>query len=231
MGEEEPVANNPQPKPLGPHYSLRALFIAVVVFGILCLVWRLAIHSRDLARAMDEATRVKHLALNLHNYHTSMHYFPPATTRDSEGRPFKSWRIAAVNFVEATPLYSTYDHKQPWNSPGNDAACLFHFSAYTSPRAKNKDKFCTNIFMPTGPGTVGESPVSLDDITDDHGTTILLLCHLKSDVHWHEPRDIHISEFTRAPGDPQSHSLSRRIISRAPMSRWLMARFAGLGPT
>jgi prepilin-type processing-associated H-X9-DG protein len=74
---------------------------------------------------------------------------------------------------------------------------------FVSPRAENIDKFCTNIFMPTGPGTVGETSVSLDDITDDHATTILLLCYLKSDVHWHEPRDIHISEFARAPGDPQ----------------------------
>lgn len=177
--------------------------ICVTVFGVVFgVVWQAGSAMREAARRIEESQRLKWIALAMHNYHAVYQSFPEAVVIDTEKQPFRSWRVSVVPFIESSNLFTQYQLQQAWNSPANDALCRFEFRLYSSPRATNKDKFCTNIFMPIGAGTVGEMPVSLDDITDDHATTILLLCHLKSDVHWHEPRDIHISEFTRAPGDP-----------------------------
>jgi hypothetical protein len=57
--------------------------------------------------------------------------------------------------------------------------------------------------MPVGPGTIGEHQTSIDDITDGNSTTIMLLALKPSDILWHEPRDLSISDITRAPGDPK----------------------------
>src|SRR5258707_7271470 len=45
--------------------------------------------------------------------------FPPAASRDQEGRPLLSWRVLLLPYVEQAALYQEFHLDEPWDSPHN----------------------------------------------------------------------------------------------------------------
>lgn len=191
-----------QSAPPGPRFSLRWLFVVITIVGLLlALIWPAVRAARQAACRQQVFNNLKQVGLGYHIYQDVNSPFPGAITTRSAGSPHVSWRVELVHFLESTDLWSRYQFAQPWNSPANMATCDFYFPAYCGPRAPRSSRF-THIVMPTGPGTVGEKPATLSDITDPHDQTILVMTLQRSDILWHEPRDLSIREITRAPGNP-----------------------------
>lgn len=101
---------------------------AVAVVGMILLVVLLFLpaveQSRESARRTQSKNNLKQICLALWNYQDTFVCLPAGGTFDSEGRGHHGWGIATLPYLEASPLYSQIDFKQPWDAPYN-AGC-FH---------------------------------------------------------------------------------------------------------
>ena len=185
--------------------GLLGLLAAAAVLLTVCTgLWR----SIDSARAASQHTqfqgRMKYVVLALHNYMDFYGTMPPVGS-PSPTAPICSWRVSVTPFLEQQALFAAYRHDLPWNDPANDALCHgIACDCFWHSRHRNVHDQCTNIIAITGPGTMWppEGPRHLSDVTDDQFSTIILVEIARSDIAWHEPRDIAIDEvsFIGGPG-------------------------------
>ncbi len=78
-------------------------------------------------RAPDSVTdTIARSVRNLHNISDGIHEFhaatkqlPPAIIYGPDRRPWHSWRVLILPFMEMDELYAQYDFSQPWDSPKN----------------------------------------------------------------------------------------------------------------
>lgn len=52
----------------------------------------------------------------MHNYHDTYNHFPEPASRDDDGNPLLSWRVAVLPFIEQQALYEKFRLDEPWNS-------------------------------------------------------------------------------------------------------------------
>ena len=55
----------------------------------------------------------------MQDYHTEHRTFPSAASRDEDGKPLLSWRVALLPYLEQKALYDRFHHDEPWDSPHN----------------------------------------------------------------------------------------------------------------
>lgn len=65
------------------------------------------------------SNNLKQIMLAFHNYHETHGHFPPAVVYGPDGKPWHSWRVLILPFLEQAALYNAYDFTQPWDSPKN----------------------------------------------------------------------------------------------------------------
>lgn len=183
---------------------LGLLAVAAVLLTLCTGLWRE--YDRAWANTHDSVFqgRMKQTALGLHNYLDTYGTMPPVGS-PSPTKPICSWRVSVLPFLEQQALFAAYRQDLPWNDPINNALCRGvprPLDEHT--RHRNVHDRCTNIVAVTGPGTMWppEGPRRLSDITDNHDSTIILVEIARSDIAWHEPRDIDIAEvsFVGGPG-------------------------------
>ncbi len=69
-----------------------------------------------LARSMNN---LRQIGLALHNFHSANNNFPPAVVYGPDGKPWHSWRVLILGYIEELELFNQYDFTQPWDSPKN----------------------------------------------------------------------------------------------------------------
>lgn len=74
---------------------------------------------RAAARRTVSMNNLKQLALAFHNYADAYGRFPPAAIVGPDGRPWHSWRVLLLPFLEKNDLAEKYDFSEPWDSPRN----------------------------------------------------------------------------------------------------------------
>jgi hypothetical protein len=135
---------------------------------------------------------MKQILLAMHNYELQYKALPPAYTVDANGKPLHSWRTLLLPYLEQGPLYVSIDLAKPWNDPVNAKALetnvpVFHCPAASEP--ENTTTYLANV-GPNGclrPGM----PRRLDEITDDHDVTLMLIEASEDDaVPWMAPTDV-----------------------------------------
>lgn len=188
-------------------FSLWQLLLAVTVVAMLLGVamWFLywVNEARSAAANAVLQGHQKQTVLALHNYHDLHGVMPPAGDA-SKSPPEMSWRVAITPYMESQAFFNAYRQDLPWNAAANDGLCRQFASRhlFTHPSAKNRDDACTNIVAVTGPGTLwpDSGPRKLEDVSDGLRQTIILVEIARSDIAWHEPRDIDIDEVSFVPG-------------------------------
>ena len=75
--------------------------------------------ARAAARRTASSNHLKQLALGFHNFHDTYGCFPPAAVIGPDGKPWHSWRVLLLPFLDEMALYKQYDFSQPWDSPKN----------------------------------------------------------------------------------------------------------------
>ncbi len=75
--------------------------------------------ARDAARRAASSNNLKFLAIAAHNFHDTHNTFPPAVVIGPDGKPWHSWRVLLLPYLEENTLYRQYDFSQPWDSPKN----------------------------------------------------------------------------------------------------------------
>ncbi len=184
------------------------LALFYLVFGVfLTPVTTTAINARHYTCKYH----LKELAIGLHNYHDAYGAFPPAVTRDAEGRPMHSWRVLILPFIDEAWLYNEYNFDEPWNSPHNAALEDRFPDVYRCPFHRQGRN--TTYVAVTGPRTLWPNDRSrrLSDIPDGAFSTLAVIELDTADVPWMEPRDLSVEEAVALLGSTTSESCGHVI--------------------
>ncbi|QDU53889.1 DUF1559 family PulG-like putative transporter [Aeoliella mucimassa] len=164
------------------------------------------------------------ITLAIDTYVAKHQQYPPPYSTDDSGRPLHSWRVLLLPYLggDAATLYAKLHLDEPWNSPHNlqFAEEMPHVYrcrgcqecsqlAYSELAASGPN--CSNYYAVTGPGTLWQTdtPVTLDAVTDDPATTILLIEASDIQSNWMEPVDVPVEQLTaRLTGTQRSGHLS-----------------------
>jgi hypothetical protein len=113
-------------------------------------------HERKMRVARN---RMKNIVLAMHNYHDLNHSFPPAFVVGPDAKPWHSWRMLLLPFLNQKPLYDKYHFDEPWNGPHNIKLLDEMPDIYSEPLYGEGHKGCTPYvaivgekaaFSPTG---------------------------------------------------------------------------------
>ena len=150
------------------------------------------------------------IALAMHNYHNAYGCFPPACITDEDGRPMHSWRVLLLPFLEQAPLHDLYDFDEPWDGPNNRKLAGDPLAIFNCPGENKYPSTATDYLVVVGPETMwpGSEPMNLDECTDGPGNTILVVEVANSDIHWMEPRDLHVRQMAPSINPPAGQGIS-----------------------
>jgi hypothetical protein len=130
------------------------------------------------------------------NYENANGHLPPACVLGPDGRPWHSWRVLILPYLEHDDVFKQYRFDEPWDGPNNRMLAdrmpkIFRFSG-DPPNGP-----VTNYLAVVGPETAwpGESKRTLAEITDGPSRTALIVENRGANVHWMEPRDLPFDGF------------------------------------
>ena len=140
------------------------------------------------------------------NYHDTHGEYPPAYLVGPDGRPWHSWRVLILPYIEGHKIYDAYHWDEPWDGPNNRKLAermprMFAFSSDSIP-----GNTTTNYLAIVGAQTAwpGVNSTGADDVKDGLGQTVLVVENRGAKVHWMEPRDLDFAtmdfEFDRPNG-------------------------------
>lgn len=131
------------------------------------------------------------------NYHDEKGHYPPPYVLGPDGRPWHSWRVLVLPYIEQSELHKQYDFKEPWDGPNNRKLAdrmprIFEFHS-----AKAPGNTTTNYLAVVGDETVwhGSKKISSTGVSDGLSTTILIVENRGAGVHWMEPRDLSLADL------------------------------------
>ncbi len=182
---------------------LVVLFCAVIVS--LLVYAGLPRISRGPGPLTEKHNAVHNICISLYEHDEVHGAMPPGDRpefRDANGRPFLSWRVHILPYVEATQLYEQFHLDEPWDSPHNK-----QFINKMPPIFALDDNLpagMSDVLAPYGEDTVlgSSSPLAMSDIADDPALTIMIVEAAPSQaVIWTKPDD-----FAFDPANPPSLS-------------------------
>lgn len=154
-------------------------------------------NSREAARRASCVGNYKFSGLEMLNYESDKHHFPPAYVVGADGQPGLSWRVLIFPYAEEKLLYDQFHLDEPWNSPHNIALAASvpcgmdpRGSVYHCPSEDYSHLLNTTQVVVAGKGTMfdGPTPIHMDDIKDGLSNTIMIGEMSFSGIHWMEPR-------------------------------------------
>jgi Protein of unknown function (DUF1559) len=152
------------------------------------------------------------IVIALHNFHDTYRCFPPAVVYGPDGKPWHSWRVLILPFIEQNALYQRYRFDEPWNGPNNRKLLKEMPKLYRDPIYRQQDgNYYTHYAVATGTETIfpsagirmkkkSDKPLSMltgkgvtrfRDITDGTSNTIILgPVGPEHKIPWMKPEDV-----------------------------------------
>lgn len=178
--------------------------------------------ARATARRMTSMTHLKLLTLAFHNYHDTYDRFPPAAVTGPDGKPWHSWRVLLLPYLEENDLYDQYDFSQPWDSPKNLAVAEKMPEVFRDPAREGPPDHFTDYAAITGKAAIFQpgaasmksaddfpaclsagKKVGLASVTDGTSNTILFATVDPSrKIPWTKPEDIVLDDAFPGIGKP-----------------------------
>ncbi len=110
--------------------------------------------ARQAARLAQSVNNLKQMGLAMHNFHSTFNNFPPAVVFGPDGKPWHSWRVLILPYLEQSGIYNQYDFSQPWDSPKNRALIDKMPSVYRDPLNGETTGSSTHYSVLVGEGRV-----------------------------------------------------------------------------
>lgn len=197
----------------------KRLWIAVVVLVFLSFAyvgWLVFWSAREAANIQRSRDNLKQIGLALHAYHEKYDRFPPAYVLGPDGKPWHSWRVLLLPFLDENSLYERYRFDEPWNGPHNRELHGQRPKVYASPLQKSSSPTIATYQGVMSRRTMWPAHISvrISDVTDGTSNTIHLVENEVSDVIWSEPREMHEKEILaklRPPGAEGTATTTQRI--------------------
>lgn len=138
------------------------------------------------------------------NYETANGHLPPAYVAGPDGRPWHSWRVLVLPYIEQQELFEAYHFDEPWDGPHNHTLAARMPKVYRFHNRSEPGQTTTNYLAVVGPGTLwpGAEGRKLADVTDGLCDTILIAENRGLDVGWMEPRDLHFDTLPTEMNHP-----------------------------
>ncbi|MEM9413543.1 MAG: DUF1559 domain-containing protein, partial [Planctomycetota bacterium] len=161
---------------------------------------------RQAARRTASANNMRQLVLSCHNYEANHLSFPPAFTRDQEGKELLSWRVHLLPYLDEGELYEQFRLDEPWDSPHNKKLIPKMPTVFANP-AIPLDIGMTSYLGVAGEDGVFAPPteksnggnltkgVTFGQITDGSSNTLLIVdAGMDHTVVWTQPSDFDPAE-------------------------------------
>jgi len=188
-----------------------------------------------LAKMGTSINNLKQIVLALHNYHDTYGQFPPAFIVGPNGKPWHSWRVLLLPFLEADATYKAYRFDEPWDGPHNIKLLDKMPAVYSDPLHGPNREHIAHYVAITGEGMAfSEKGGKLGEEKDDAkkpsgGRTIadfrdgtsrtLLVGSVGPDakIPWLKPQDLEVTESLPRLGKPGSFAAPYEVegIGRA----------------
>jgi hypothetical protein len=175
-------------------------------------------------QAANLSQSIKHLrqiGLAIHNFHSAMGNFPPAIVFGPDGKPWHSWRVLILPYLEEPRLFNQYDFMQPWDSPknralidkmpavyrdpqnGDEAGSFTHYAALVG----NKTAFPpsgSRITITNGRASSGlYKGIGIVSVTDGTSNSIAITpVDPARKIPWTKPEDIAVGDDFPGLGQP-----------------------------
>jgi hypothetical protein len=122
---------------------------------------------------------------------------PPAYVLGPDGRPWHSWRVLLLPYIEQQALHARYRFDEPWDGPNNRQITDQMPRTYAFSDSYKEGRHVANYLAVVGPETLwpGAKPFQGKPV-DGSSNTILLVENYRLDVHWMEPRDLVFSDMS-----------------------------------
>jgi hypothetical protein len=173
------------------------------------------------ARARRSMNNLKMICLAFHNYADTYRAFPPAVVFGPDGKPWHSWRVLLLPYLEQENLYRQYDFSSPWDSPTNIKLAAKIIDVYRDPSRKADDPAtgyaalvgADALFSPDGvrmtskddfPGCLSRGRQRFfQDVTDGTSNTIAFATvAAERSIPWTKPEDIIFGDALPGIGKP-----------------------------
>jgi hypothetical protein len=164
------------------------------------------------AQLAKAANNLKQIGLALYNFHDTYGHFPPAVIMGPDDKPWHSWRVLLLPFLEEAELYNQYKFDEPWNGPNNKKLLEKMPAVYADPiHGENNKEFLTHYCAVTGEEAafsadgakfdgkdlnLGElDGPSVREFTDGTSNTILVgSVAPEAKIPWLKPDDVKLTE-------------------------------------
>jgi hypothetical protein len=177
-----------------------------------------ALQAANLSQSIKN---LKQIGLAMHNFLSVNNSFPPAIVFGPDGKPWHSWRVLILPYLEHAHLFKQYDFTQPWDSPKNRALIDKMPSVYRDPQNGDATGSVTHYaalvgkktaFPPSGSrititgGTASAElfkGIGLANITDGTSNSIAITpVDPARKIPWTKPEDITVGDDFPGLGQP-----------------------------
>ena len=166
---------------------------AMFILFFICMLHPVQRHAGEPARRSLCRNQLKQIVLGLHAYHDLYGCFPPAYVPGPDGKPWHSWRVLVLPFIEQQSLYDQYDFGEPWDGPNNSRLAARKPDIYNCPSDRDSHTSAvTNYVAVVGAKAAwaGSEPLDFGEFRDGTDSTILVVEVAGAGIHWMEPRDL-----------------------------------------
>jgi len=180
------------------------------------------------AKTTQSRNQMKQITLALHNYLSAHGHFPPAIVLGPDGKPWHSWRVFVLPFMEQASLNDAYRFTEPWNSEHNMKIAETILPMYNDPIHDDPKSNFAHYAAAVGDDTV-LSTIQFDgteeglkialkdctnfqDIKDGTSSTIMVgTINPSEKIVWTEPRDVEVDREQFELSSPGSFSTPHDI--------------------
>lgn len=161
------------------------------------------------SKLIQSKNNLKQIVLAMHNYHDVYGQFPPAVVNGPDGKPWHSWRVLILPFLDGNDVYNQYRFDEPWDGPNNRKLLSQMPKIYSDPIHGENKEFYTHYVLPTGDDTIFAadgidmadkadkrfmgSGRGIRDVLDGTSNTILAVSATpEQKIPWMKPEDFEV---------------------------------------
>jgi len=106
----------------------------------------------NFAKLVKAAGNLALIGVALHSFHDQYHHLPPAVLVGPDGKPWHSWRVLLLPFLDENQLYDQYQWNEPWDGPNNKKLIEKMPSVFADPTYGDNKEHFTHFVAITGDG-------------------------------------------------------------------------------